>query len=71
MDRSLSFAEVSDLEAKARRLETSVQVEALVAGVSQRLSLLEGVDADAEVLERAVGVVAVGAESQGRPASGT
>jgi phosphoenolpyruvate-protein kinase (PTS system EI component) len=68
--RSLSFAELSDLEVRARRLETSTQVESLVAGLAERLSLLERADADAEVLERPIGVGTAGAEPQGRSAPG-
>ena len=68
--RSVSFAELSDLEIRARRLETPAQVESLVAGVARRLELLERADADGEVLERPVGVGATGAEPQRRSASG-
>ena len=66
----MSFAELSDLEVRARRLETPAQVESLVAGVARRLELLERADADGEVFERAVRVGATGAEPQRRSASG-
>ena len=68
--RSVSFAELNDLEVRARRLETPAQVESLVAGVAERLSLLERADADGEVLERPVGVGAAGAQPQRRSAPG-
>jgi phosphoenolpyruvate-protein kinase (PTS system EI component) len=64
----LSFVELSRLEVAARRLETPAQVERLVAGISDRLTLLERADADGEVLEGPIGVGAVGAEVQGRAA---
>jgi phosphoenolpyruvate-protein kinase (PTS system EI component) len=68
--RSLSFESVSDLEESARHLETATGVEALVADVSERLSLDERADADGEILERPVGVGAAGAEAQRRSARG-
>jgi phosphoenolpyruvate-protein kinase (PTS system EI component) len=68
--RSLEFAELSELEIRARRLETRAQVETLLVGVCDRLSLLERADADAEVLKGPIGVGAVGAEAQGRAAPG-
>ena len=68
--RSLSFAELSDLEVRARRLDTPAQVERLVAPFAGRLSLLERADADGEVLEGPVGVGPAGGEPQRRPAPG-
>ena len=68
--RALSFVELSGLEVMARRLETPAQVETLVAGISDRLSLLERTDADGEVLEGPISVAALGAEAQRRSAPG-
>jgi phosphoenolpyruvate-protein kinase (PTS system EI component) len=69
--RSLSFAAVSELESRARALETAESVEQLVAAVSERLLLDERADADGEILERPVGVGAAGAEAERRPTPGT
>jgi phosphoenolpyruvate-protein kinase (PTS system EI component) len=66
--RTLSFAELSRLEVAARRLETVAQVEALLAPISDRLSLLERADANGQILDRPVGVGPAGAEMQGRAA---
>ena len=68
--RALSFVELSGFEVMARRLETPAQVETLVAGISDRLSLLERTDAGGEVLEGPISVAALGAEAQRRSAPG-
>jgi phosphoenolpyruvate-protein phosphotransferase len=70
--RALSFAELNRLAVSSRRMETAAEVEALLSGVSERLSLFdERGDADAEVLEGPIGVGAAGGEAQRRPAPGT
>jgi phosphoenolpyruvate-protein kinase (PTS system EI component) len=68
--RSLSFAELSELEVTARRLETPTQVETLVADIADQLVLMERADANGEALEGPIGVGALGAEAKRRSTPG-